>query len=116
MGDFEAITASDDATVWRRLYESCWPIILQEEVKRSRPGADVRAAKRAADLVEQIRLSTGKVVRELTMSSIEQDASPEELRQRIISSVAFHPSRGLMLARKTLGGVKAAAATREWVY
>jgi hypothetical protein len=81
MGDFEAM-ASDDAAVWRGLYDQLWRIFLQEEAKAGQRGADVRAARRAADLVEQIRVTERAVVAELLASGIEQDVSREQLRER----------------------------------
>jgi hypothetical protein len=84
---------------WRELYGAVWQIILSEERKRAPRGADVRAARRAADLIEKIRVSIDAVVTERTSSG---DESSDELRQGILDSIVFSPQFALMLARQGL--------------
>jgi hypothetical protein len=55
---------------WAQLYDQIWRILVEEKAKRSPRGADVRAAKRAADLVEKIRGTERAVVMERTLLGI----------------------------------------------
>jgi hypothetical protein len=79
------------AGAWRELYEEVWPILLAERpsgVPERR--ATIQAKRRAAELVEGIRVSTRQIITELSLSAIEADGiTPDQLRDRIMNSPAF---------------------------
>ena len=67
-----------------------------------KPSRVDNAKRKAADLVEKVRLTERAVVLERTLAAISGDQTDDELREGIERSIAFSPWYALMLAREAL--------------